>query len=87
MTTCVVLARIMPECMCSLCLQVNAFVVKKGTKGFKTSKIEGKIALRCVQNADITLTNCFVPDSARLPGVNNFQVRQACIDTYHLHIQ
>ena len=56
------------------CLQVNAFVVKKGTKGFKTSKIENKIALRCVQNADITLTNCFVPDSARLPGVNSFQV-------------
>ena len=54
--------------------QVNAFVVKKGTKGFETSKIEGKIALRCVQNADITLTNCFVPDSARLPGVNSFQV-------------
>ena len=55
--------------------QVNAFVVKKGTKGFKTSKIENKIALRCVQNADIMMTNCFVPDSARLPGVNSFKVR------------
>lgn len=55
--------------------QVNAFVVKKGTKGFKTSKIENKIALRCVQNADIMMTKCFVPDSARLPGVNSFKVR------------
>ena len=55
--------------------QVNAFVVKKGTKGFKTSKIENKIALRCVQNADIEMTKCFVPDSARLPGVNSFKVR------------
>lgn len=54
--------------------QVNAFVVKKGAKGFKTSKIENKIALRCVQNADIVMTNCFVPDSARLPGVNSFKV-------------
>ncbi len=54
--------------------QVNAFVVKKGTKGFKTSKIENKIALRCVQNADIQMTKCFVPDSARLPGVNSFKV-------------
>ena len=54
--------------------QVNAFVVKKGTKGFKTSKIENKIALRCVQNADIMMTDCFVPDSARLPGVNSFKV-------------
>ena len=54
--------------------QVNAFVVQKGTKGFKTSKIENKISLRCVQNADIVMNKCFVPDSARLPGVNSFKV-------------
>ena len=29
--------------------QVNAFVVRKGTPGFRTTKIEGKIALRCVR--------------------------------------
>ena len=28
---------------------------------------------RCVQNADILMTNVFVSDSARLPGVNSFQ--------------
>ena len=27
--------------------QVNAFVVRKGTPGFRTTKIENKIALRC----------------------------------------
>ncbi|KAK9811338.1 hypothetical protein WJX72_002092 [[Myrmecia] bisecta] len=53
--------------------QVNAFVVRKGTPGFTTSKIENKIALRCVQNADILMQDCFVADAARLPGVNNFQ--------------
>ena len=56
-------------------LQVNAFIVRKGSKGLRTSKIENKIALRCVQNADIFLDDCFVPDSARLPGVNSFKVR------------
>ena len=55
-------------------LQVNAFIVRKGMKGLRTSKIENKIALRCVQNADIFLDDCFVPDSARLPGVNSFKV-------------
>ena len=55
-------------------LQVNAFIVRKGSKGLRTSKIENKIALRCVQNADIFLDECFVPDSARLPGVNSFKV-------------
>lgn len=54
--------------------QINAFVVHKGSKGFATSKIENKIALRCVQNADIRMTDVFVPDSARLTGVNTFQV-------------
>lgn len=55
-------------------MQVNAFIVRKGAKGLRTSKIENKIALRCVQNADIFLDDCFVPDSARLPGVNSFKV-------------
>ena len=54
--------------------QINAFVVRKGTPGFKTSKIENKIALRCVQNADIQMKDVFVPGSARLTGVNSFQV-------------
>ena len=54
--------------------QINAFVVRKGTQGFVTTKIENKIALRCVQNADIKMTDVFVPDSARLTGVNSFQV-------------
>lgn len=31
-------------------------------------KMVNKIALRCVQNGDITLTDCFVPDSDRIPG-------------------
>jgi acyl-CoA oxidase len=53
--------------------QVNAFVVKKGTPGFTTTKIEAKISLRCVQNADIDMQDVFVADSARLTGVNSFQ--------------
>eukprot|EP00887_Chlorella_sp_A99_P006329 scaffold3.g6329.t1 len=52
--------------------QVNAFLVRKGNPGYRATKIENKIALRCVQNADITLTDCFVPDADRLPGVNSF---------------
>ncbi len=36
--------------------QVKGFVVEKGTPGFTATKIEGKVALRTVQNADITLS-------------------------------
>lgn len=53
--------------------EVNCFIVKKGTPGFKATKIENKIALRCVQNADMLFERCFVPDSARLPGVTSFK--------------
>src|ERR1700754_2530778 len=35
--------------------QILGFVVEKGTPGFSATKIERKIALRIVQNADITL--------------------------------
>lgn len=52
--------------------QVNAFIVRKGNPGFRATKIENKIALRCVQNGDIVLDNAFVPDGDRLPGVNSF---------------
>lgn len=53
--------------------QVNAFIVRKGTPGFSATKIENKIALRCVQNADMVFDKCVVPDEARLPGVDTFQ--------------
>lgn len=53
--------------------QVNSFIVRKGTPGFTATKIENKIALRCVQNADMVFERCFVPDSARLPGVTGFK--------------
>jgi acyl-CoA oxidase len=51
-------------------VQVNAFIVRKNTPGFTPTKIENKIALRCVQNADMLFERCFIPDSARLPGAN-----------------
>ena len=59
-------------CCCPL-LQVNCFIVRKGAPGFKATKIENKIALRCVQNADMLFEDCFVPDSAKLPGVDSFK--------------
>lgn len=53
--------------------EINAFLVRRGNPGLKTTKIENKIALRCVQNADIELTDAFVPDSDRLSGLNSFK--------------
>ncbi|MGW1888456.1 acyl-CoA dehydrogenase family protein [Streptomyces sp. NPDC001970] len=53
--------------------KVKAFVVEKGTPGFKPEKIEGKIALRIVQNAEITLTDVRVPEANRLQNMKGFR--------------
>lgn len=52
---------------------VKGFVVEKDTPGFHPEKIEGKIALRSVQNADITLTECRVPERNRLQQATTFR--------------
>ncbi|MCT9113653.1 acyl-CoA dehydrogenase family protein [Streptomyces mirabilis] len=53
--------------------KVKAFVVEKGTPGFEPVKIEGKIALRIVQNAEITLTDVRVPEANRLQNMKGFR--------------
>ncbi|MEU8932336.1 acyl-CoA dehydrogenase family protein [Streptomyces sp. NPDC048409] len=53
--------------------EVKAFVVEKGTPGFEPVKIEGKIALRIVQNAEITLTDVRVPEANRLQNMKGFR--------------
>jgi alkylation response protein AidB-like acyl-CoA dehydrogenase len=49
--------------------QVIGFIVEnKTTPGFSVEKIENKIALKVVQNGEITLKDCRVPDANRLQG-------------------
>jgi glutaryl-CoA dehydrogenase len=52
---------------------VLGFVVEKGTPGFTATKMEGKLALRAVQNADITLDEVRVPDANRLENAQSFK--------------
>ncbi|AMW11819.1 acyl-CoA dehydrogenase [Streptomyces qaidamensis] len=52
---------------------VKGFVVGKGTPGFDPVKIEGKIAFRIVENAEITLTDVRVPEADRLQNINSFR--------------
>jgi glutaryl-CoA dehydrogenase len=52
---------------------VKGFIVEKNSPGFKAEKIKGKMALRIVQNALITLTNCEVTESNRLQEAGSFK--------------
>src|SRR5277367_1351630 len=54
--------------------QVKGFIVEnKSTPGFSVEKIEHKIALKLVQNGQITLQDVRVPEANRLHGGNSFR--------------
>lgn len=58
--------------------QVKGFVVGGDNPGFTATKIDNKIALRTVQNADIVLDGCRVPEADRLQHADSFA------DTAHI---
>ncbi|WP_424463379.1 acyl-CoA dehydrogenase family protein [Pseudoclavibacter helvolus] len=53
--------------------QVKGFVVDTSLPGFTATKIERKVSLRIVQNADITLDAVRVPADAKLEHANSFK--------------
>jgi len=53
--------------------QVKGFIVPTSTPGYTATKIERKLALRIVQNADITLEDVRIPESLRLQNANSFR--------------
>ena len=53
--------------------QVKAFLVDTTLPGYSATKIENKISLRTVQNADITLDNVVVPEFFKLANANSFR--------------
>ncbi|GAB2759687.1 acyl-CoA dehydrogenase family protein [Sinomonas soli] len=53
--------------------QVKGFLVDTALPGYRATKIENKIALRTVQNADITLEDVRVPSEFKLAHANSFR--------------
>ena len=53
---------------------IKAFIVEnKTTPGFTVEKIQNKIALKVVQNGEITMKDCRVAEENRLPGDESFR--------------
>jgi len=53
--------------------EVKGFLVERQTPGFQATKMANKMALRVVQNAEIKLTDCRVPESHRLQKARSFK--------------
>jgi len=54
--------------------------VERGTKGFSTPKIEGKLSLRTSVTGEIVLENCIVPEENLLPNVKGLAGPFGCLN-------
>jgi glutaryl-CoA dehydrogenase len=59
--------------------QVKGFIVPTSTPGYSAKRIEGKQALRIVQNADIVLSDVVVPEANRLQKSQSFRETAAVL--------
>lgn len=60
--------------------KIRGFVVERGSKGFSTPKIEGKMSLRASITGEIVLDDCFVPEFNLLPNVSGLAGPFGCLN-------
>jgi glutaryl-CoA dehydrogenase len=60
--------------------KIRGFVVERGTQGFSTPKIEGKLSLRASVTGEIVLDDAFVPEDALLPNVTGLAGPFGCLN-------
>jgi glutaryl-CoA dehydrogenase len=59
---------------------IRGFIVERGSKGFSTPKIEGKLSLRASITGEIVLDGVEVGDDALLPGVEGLKGPFGCLN-------
>jgi glutaryl-CoA dehydrogenase len=58
---------------------IRGFLVEKGTTGFSSSDLHGKLSMRASVTSSLSFSNCRVPESAMLPGVKGLKGPLACL--------
>lgn len=58
---------------------IRGFVVERGTPGFETPRMEGKMSLRASTTGEIVLSGCRVPDANLLPGAQGLAGPLGCL--------
>jgi glutaryl-CoA dehydrogenase len=59
---------------------IRGFIVERGTKGFSTPKIEGKLSLRASITGEVVLDGAVVPESSLLPGAKGLSGPFGCLN-------
>ena len=60
--------------------KIRGFIVERGTKGFSTPKIEGKLSLRASITGEIVLDGALVPEENLLPNVSGLSGPFGCLN-------
>lgn len=65
---------------------IGGFLVERGTRGFETPRIEGKLSLRISDTGQLVLEGCRVPQSQRLPLAEGLKAPLGCLAEARLGI-
>src|ERR1700683_3937971 len=60
--------------------RIRGFLVERGTKGFSTPKIEGKLSLRAAITGEVVLEGAVVPEDNLLPNVSGLAGPFGCLN-------
>lgn len=58
---------------------IRGFVIEKGTKGFTTSDLHGKLSMRASVTSSLAFTDCRLPGSAMMPGAKGLKGPLGCL--------
>jgi glutaryl-CoA dehydrogenase len=58
---------------------IRGFLVERGTPGFSSSELHGKLSMRASVTSSLSFSDCRVPDSAVLPGAKGLKAPLACL--------
>jgi glutaryl-CoA dehydrogenase len=58
---------------------IRGFLVEKGTPGFSTSEIHGKLSMRASLTSSLSFQECRVPQDAILPGAAGLKAPLSCL--------
>jgi glutaryl-CoA dehydrogenase len=59
---------------------VRGFVVERGSPGFETRRIHGKMSLRSSETGEVILSDCHVPESALMPHKPGLGAALRCLN-------
>src|SRR4051795_8225130 len=59
---------------------IRGFIVERGTKGFSTPKIEGKLSLRASITGEVVLEDCVIPDENFMPNAKGLAGPFGCLN-------